>query len=674
MNPARGRAEVGVAAPSLPGTVRDTPLPPCHDNPCADADGSTPRQTSAQRVAGATRATAPTCHSPASVKAPDGARKIVLVGNPNVGKSLFFNAFTGMYVDVSNFPGTTVAVSSGRWGDDLLLDTPGIYGVSSFNDEEAVARDVVMEADAVLNVVDAVHLERDLFLTQQIIDMGLPAVVALNLLDEAESRGIHVDIPELEKRLGVTIIPTVATERRGFSEVEAALAEARPGLVDPQLQERILGLLDRVGCAPEALLVLEGDPVVARRHGLEPMAFRDEIYMDRRRRVNDILAVVVTQPERGLDLRARVGRALLRPLTGIPVLALVLVAMYLIIGVLVAQKLVGFTEGTLMRGWVEPLIRRGVALATGDSGVAYDLLAGQFGVITMTITYVFGLLLPLVVAFYFMLSLLEDSGYLPRIAALTDRLMSAIGLNGRAVIPLILGFGCITMATLTTRILGNERERKIATALMAFAIPCSAQFGVIVALLAAAGGFGMALVYAAIMLLVFGLIGLGMSRYLPGTSTDLLIDLPPLRVPRPLNVLNKTYRKTVGFLREVVLYFAVGAVIISILQITGVLTAAQNALAPFTEVWLRLPREAATAFIMGFVRRDFGAAGLYNLGLTGGSVLVALVTITLFVPCLASVLVMAKERGKLFTALTWFGSIALAFLVGGIIAQIIHFL
>ena len=605
---------------------------------------------------------------------PEGARKIVLVGNPNVGKSLFFNAFTGMYVDVSNFPGTTVTISSGRVGEDTLLDTPGIYGVSSFNEEEAVARDVVMEADVVVNVVDAVHLERDLFLTQQVIDMGIPVVVALNLLDEAESRGIRIDVPQLERLLGVSVVPTVATERRGFPEVQAALAQARPGVSDLHLQERILALLDRVGCAPEALLVLEGDPVVAARHGIKPMSLRDEIYMDRRRRVNHIVRQVVTQPERGLDLRARVGRALLRPLTGIPVLALVLVATYFVIGVLVAQKLVGFTEGTVMRGWVEPAIRSAISVVTGSSGVAYDLLAGRFGVVTMTITYVFGLLLPLVIAFYFVLSLLEDSGYLPRIAVLTDRLMSAIGLNGRAIIPLILGFGCITMATLTTRILGNERERKIATALMAFAIPCSAQFGVIVALLAAAGGFGMALIYVAIMLLVFGLIGLGMSHYLPGTSTDLLIDLPPLRLPRPMNVLTKTYRKTLSFLREVVVYFAVGALIISALQITGVLTEAQSALAPLTVVWLRLPREAATAFIMGFVRRDFGAAGLYNLGLTGGSVLVALVTITLFVPCLASVLVMAKERGKAFTAFIWFGSIAVAFLVGGIIAQIIYFL
>ncbi|MHB0978733.1 MAG: ferrous iron transport protein B [Thermoleophilia bacterium] len=613
------------------------------------------------------------CHGGPAVQAPPGARKIVLAGNPNVGKSLFFNAFTGLYVDVSNYPGTTVSISSGTMGDDVVLDTPGIYGVSSFNDEEMVARDIIAEADIVLNVVDAVHLERDLFLTQQLLDMGLPVVVALNMADEAESRGVSVDVAGLSAQLGVPVIPTVAVTRKGFDRAREALESARVGVSDPVLQDRVLSLLDRVGTKAEALLVLEGDPFVAERHGVEPQGLRDEIYQDRRRRVNDIVAKTVSQRDRSLDLRTRLGHALMRPLTGIPALAVVLWIMYEIIGVLVAQTVVGFTEVTVMQGYVEPVIRS-VVNAVAGGGVAFELLAGEFGVLTLTTTYVLGLLLPLVIGFYLLLSLLEDSGYLPRVAALTDRLMTTIGLNGRAIIPIILGFGCITMATITTRILGNERERRIATALMAFAIPCSAQLGVIVALLAAAGGLGVTLAYAGIMFVVFGLIGVGLARYLPGTSTDLLIDIPPLRLPRPINVITKTYQKTAMFLREVTPYFAAGALILGVLQVTGLLVAAQDALAPLTESWLHLPREAATAFIMGFVRRDFGAAGLYDLGLSGGGILVALVTITLFVPCIASVLVIMKERGRAFTVFTWVGSVLLAFAVGGVIANAISWL
>lgn len=615
-------------------------------------------------------ATARSCHGAPAVEAPAGARRIVLVGNPNVGKSLFFNAFTGLYVDVSNYPGTTVAISSGRMGDDVVLDTPGIYGVGSFNDEETVARDIVMEADIIVNVVDAVHLERDLFLTQQVIDMGIPVVVALNMVDEAEAKGVSVDTAELSRCLGVPVIPTVAVHRQGFDEVRRALDGALPGCSDPILQGRLTALLDRVGTRPEALLVLEGDPYVAERHGVEPMDQRDDVYMDRRRRVNEIVAEVVTQPGGGLDLRTRLGHALIRPLVGIPVLAVTLYLMYEIIGVFVAGTVVGFTEGIVMKGYVEPFLRGVIQQFTGHSGVAYQILAGEFGVVTMTVTYILGLLLPLVIAFYLLLSTLEDSGYLPRIAALSDRLMTAIGLNGRAIIPLILGFGCITMATMTTRILGNERERRIATALMAFAIPCSAQLGVIIALLAAAGGGVIALAYGAIMVVVFGLIGLAMARFLPGTSTELLIDLPPLRLPRPRNVLAKTYHKTAMFIREVSLYFVAGALLLSVLQVTGALQGLQEIMTPLTVGWLELPAQTSSAFVMGFVRRDFGAAGLYDLGLGRVQVLVALVTITLFVPCIASVLIIMKERGKAFTAFTWVGSVVLAFLVGGLVARI----
>jgi ferrous iron transport protein B len=391
--------------------------------------------------------------------------------------------------------------------------------------------------------------------------------------------------------------------------------------------------------------------------------------MDRRRRVNDVLAQVVSQPDLGPSFRRRLGDALVHPLTGIPALALTLFLMYQVIGVFVAGNVVGFTEGVLMVEYVEPFLRDLIAQVTGTSGPVYEILAGEFGVVTMTVTYVLGLLLPLVIAFYLLLSTLEDSGYLPRIAALSDRLMTTIGLNGRAIVPIILGFGCITMATITTRILGNERERRIATALMAFAIPCSAQLGVIIALLGVAGGT-VAFAYAVVMVVVFGLIGRLMAHFLPGRSTDLFIDLPPMRLPRPRNVLTKTWHKTWMFMKEVTLYFAAGALLLSVLSITGALAWLQTALAPLTVTWLRLPADAADAFVMGFVRRDFGAAGFYDLPLTGTQILVALVTITLFVPCIASVLVIMKERGRAFTAFAWLGSIGLAFLVGGIVAQI----
>lgn len=599
-----------------------------------------------------------------------GRRKVVLVGNPNVGKSIFFGTWSGVYVEVSNFPGTTVEVHRGRAGEDAVFDTPGVYGVGSFNDEERVARDVILGADVVVNVVDATHLERDLFLTLQIIDMGLPTVVALNFCDEAEAAGLEIDVPGLAEELGVPVIPAAAVKGRGLREVYEAVDRAVPGRAHPEVEAEVLRLLDRVDSRPEALLVLEGDRVVAERHGVAPLGERERVYLLRRQRVNDLVGRVVNRPEGSRRLRDFLGRLCLEPLTGIPLLFLVLWGCYRFIGVWVAGDVVGLTEDTLLRGHYEPWIRGLVGGWVPEASALGQILVGEFGVLTMTVTYLLGLLLPLVMGFYTALSLLEDSGYLPRLAALLDRLMSSLGLNGRAVIPLILGFGCVQLGTITTRILGSQRERTIATSILNFVIPCSAQLGVIIGMLAAAGARYTA-VYALVIFGCLVVVGTVLHRVIPGESTPLLIDLPPMRWPRPANVLRKVFVRTYFFMREAYLWFAVGALGVSLLQVSGGLAVWQRGFAPLTEGWLKLPREAATAFVMGMVRRDFGAAGLTDLSLSPWQTVVALVTITLFVPCIASLMILFKERGVREAVTIWVGACVLAFGVGGLLAQVV---
>jgi ferrous iron transport protein B len=266
--------------------------------------------------------------------------------------------------------------------------------------------------------------------------------------------------------------------------------------------------------------------------------------------------------------------------------------------------------------------------------------------------------------------MLEDTGYLPRIAALTDRSLMSMGLNGRAIIPLILGLGCVTMGTLTTRILGSKRERFIATALMAIAVPCSAQIAVIAALMAKTGAV-YAGTYLAILFAIFVALGTALHRIMPGQSTDLLIDLPSLRLPRLDNVVRKSGVKVWGFMKEVTVFFLAGAALISTLQVLGVLKWVIRVAAPVTVGWLGLPPQAAAAFVMGFVRRDFGAAGFFTMHLSSAQLLVAMVTITLFVPCIASTMVVLKERGWPFTIGLFASSIGLAFLLGGIIARVV---
>lgn len=597
------------------------------------------------------------------------AKHLVLVGNPNVGKSVFFNALTGKYVDVSNFPGTTVDISTGRFDEYIVEDTPGIYGVSSFNDEEKVARDVIINADLVLNVIDGVHMHRDIFLTQQLIDMGKKVIVAVNLIDEVTKNGIKVNIKKLSEQLGVDAVATSALKGIGMEEIKEKIKDARLGIKTDGVQE----LLDRyVGSEvseAEALLLLEEDEVLSERKGMPLGGMREEIYKSRRLRVDTIIDGVISDSYNGTSTSTKLGRLLLKPITGIPILLAVLAGMFWFIGVFIAQTVVGFTEVTVMEGIYKPFIEAILGFIPKESFFR-SLIIGDFGVFTMIPIYILGLLLPLTVGFYLLMSLLEDSGFLPRIAVLSDKSLSRVGLNGRAIIPLILGFGCVTMATMTTRLLGSRRERVIATFLLGLTIPCSAQFGVIIGLLTPLG-LKYIIAYTLILIIIFGVSGTLLNKFLPGESTQLFIDLPPIRMPQLRNVMKKTLTKTKGFLLEATPIFAIGAVLITVLQYTGALTMIEHAIAPITQLWLKLPEEASIVFIMGIIRRDFGAAGLSRMILSNGQMLVALITITLFVPCVASVIMIFKERSKLEATAIWLGSFVIAFLIGGILARFI---
>lgn len=609
-------------------------------------------------------------HHGAVVDVPASARRIVLVGNPNVGKSVFFNALTGLYVDVSNFPGTTVDIAQGRWGDDLVVDTPGIYGIASFNDEERVARDIIIGADVIINIVDAVHLERDLFLTQQLIDMQIPLVVALNMMDEAEAQGLKVDAELLEDALGVPVVPTTAVRGLGIEEVKAAVHCAREGKQDPVLFSKLALWYGPEVPSRHALLAAEGDDQIAAGAGISAMDAREELYVRRRQRVNDMVSNAVHDARGESAFSERLSHWMLQPLTGIPILAGVLVLLYFLIGYVVAQVVVNFTQGTVMQGIYSPFVRGLVqGVLPADSPIAV-VLVGDFGLLTMTVTLLVGLMLPLVLGFYLALSIMEDTGYLPRLATLVDRALASIGLNGRAIIPMILGLGCVTMATMSTRILGSQRERRIAAALLGLAIPCSGQLAVITAMMAGVGPEYVA-IYGAIVLAVLVATGTALNRLLPGKSTGLLIDLPPLRVPEPANVLRKSFSKVRMFMEDAGSLFAIGSLVLSALQISGGLLALQTVLQPLTVTWLQLPMDSATAFVMGFVRRDFGAAGLLTLDLTPQQTVVEMVTITLFVPCIASVTMLFKERGWREALAVWFGCFVVAFAVGGLVSHVL---
>lgn len=595
---------------------------------------------------------------------------IALVGNPNVGKSLIFNYLSGLYVDVSNYPGTTIEFTQGRYKEFDIFDTPGVYGIGSFSEEENVTREIVLQAEAVLNVVDAVHLERDLFLTVQLIEMGKKVSVLLNFMDEVEALGLTVDAERLSRILGVSVFRTTATKRHGFDRLDDAIESARRGCQDARLHHKLHAMLSLVGSEAEALLILEGDQKIAARHGMRPGIERDAIAIDRRNRVNRIIDDVLVENPGRTRLSTRIGQWAINPWTGVPMVVTALYLIYLFVGRLVAQDLVKFTEVKLGQELWEPWVRWLIAPYISPSSWLGTILMGEFGIVTMTVTYLLFLLLPLVVAFYAALALMEDSGYLPRLATLVDHALNAVGLNGSAVIPLILGFGCVTMATITTRMLGSEREKRIVTAILQFAVPCSAQLAVVAALLSGAG-FSAIMIYSATIFAVFVALGTVLERILPGETTPLLIDLPTMRLPRLDNVIRKTAYRSYYFMKEASSWFFLGALGVGVMQVTGLLEVWQKLLAPVTTGWLQLPREASRAFVMGMVRRDFGAAGLYQMPLTSSQIVVAMVTITLFTPCIASVMVMVKERGLKEAAIVWTGTWIVAFTVAGLLSQLL---
>ena len=599
-----------------------------------------------------------------------GKQKIVLVGNPNVGKSLIFNELSGLSAEVSNYPGTTVEILRGSYQTFEIYDTPGIYGVSSFNDEERVARDVILSGDIIINVVDGNHLERDLFLTQQLIDMGKKIVVLLNFMDEVQLNKIEIDVEKLSFFLGVEIIPLIAIKKVGFDKIHEAVTRAREGIQSKELHSSLHSLLKMVGSQAEALLILEGDETVAERHGVAPGVLRDEIYINRRNRVNYIVNQVIKDNSKFNRFSERLGRIVIHPVTGIPIFIGTLFLAYLFIGDFIAQDVVNFTSVEIGKGYWEPwLIHIFNSFITPGTWLS-DILVGEFGIITMTTTYLLFLLLPLVTSFYVFLAVMEDSGYLPRLATMVDHILTKFGLNGRAVVPLILGFGCVTSATITTRILSSEREKTIATALLQFVVPCSAQLAVIAALMTGAG-FRALMIYIFTIFLVLVLLGTILNKVLHGSPTPLLLELPPIRLPRLENIVRKTFMRSYHFMKEATVWFFVGALAVSIAKIIGFLDLLRELLRPITVYWLQLPGETATAFIMGVVRRDFGAAGLYHLPLTPFQITVALIVITLFVPCIASLMIMIKERGPKVGILIWIGTWIVAFTVGGIVSQII---
>jgi ferrous iron transport protein B len=385
-----------------------------------------------------------------------------------------------------------------------------------------------------------------------------------------------------------------------------------------------------------------------------------DLSMERKSIVHGLLEGVITLPDkRRVTMAERLSNLSVRPLTGVPLLLVVLYfGLYKFVGSFGAGTLVDLLETQGFKEHFNPWITE-VVKGFVPWEIVQELFIGEYGVITLGIRYAVGIILPIVATFFLFFSVLEDSGYFPRLALLVDRLFKKIGLTGRAVIPMVLGFGCDTMATMVTRTLETVRERIIATLLLALAIPCSAQLGVILALLSKTPGA--LLVWGACLLLIFLVVGFLTARLMPGETPMFYMEIPPMRLPQLSNIFTKTYTRMQWYFMEILPLFILASVLLWFGKITHLLDVMVGWMKPIMAA-IGLPGEAAVAFIFGFFRRDYGAAGLYDLqekGLMDGRQLtVAAVTLTLFIPCVAQFLIMKKERGwKVATMIGLFVSV-----------------
>ncbi|MBI4040319.1 MAG: ferrous iron transporter B [Deltaproteobacteria bacterium] len=397
------------------------------------------------------------------------------------------------------------------------------------------------------------------------------------------------------------------------------------------------------------------------------------IALSRQKKINNVVSETVhSKTISARTVTKFLDQFLMHPVLGYGCLAVVLYyCIYQFVGVFAAGTLVDLIETSIFEERINPWVTSWVTTIVPWQ-VVTDLFVGEYGVITLGIRYAAALVLPIVGAFFLMFSVIEDTGYLPRLSYLLDRIFKKIGLNGRAVIPMILGLGCDTMATMVTRVLETKREKIIATLLLALAIPCSAQLGLILALLST-NAKAMVL-WGSVVSLEFLVIGLLAASILPGTKPHFYMEMPPLRLPKLSNVLSKTTARMKWYFLEVFPLFIFASVLIWAGILTGVFQWIVRAIEPLMGV-LGLPSQMAIVMLFGFFRRDYGAAGLFDLQsqhlLTGNQLAIAAITLTLFLPCIAQFLIMKKERGLSMTLVMCTFVFGMAFGTGVVLNQLL---
>ncbi len=643
----------------------------------------------------------------------------VLAGNPNVGKSSIFNRLTGLGVVTANYPGKTVELNMATTTfKDLrigIIDLPGSYALGAVSEDQWVARRAVLDSspDVAVMILDATNLARNLFMTLQFIDLGIPIVAALNLIDEAEKRNIIIDAKKLSRLLGVPVVKTIATTGHGLDElVQTGVDVARNRTEKYRISygEDIEGSIRKLekflsqydfGINPRALaiLLLEEDPEfieIAGRHKNGSLILEEakKTSKEIEKKHGEKTPLRIARERHGLagsiasqvqgDVAPlttdRIWSYTTSPLTGIPLLIGVLGGIFAFM--FYGGNWLSTLFSDLWAKYMSPLIDGGIFFIFGAEHIGKILIWGfDAGILAALAVGI-----PYVLTFYFLLAFLEDTGYLNSVAFLTDRLMHKFGLHGRAIIPLVAGAGCNVPAIIGTRVLTTMRERTIASTLITL-VPCSARTAVILGAVSLFVGWKPAVaIYIIVLALVF-LVGIGLNRVMPGSSTGLVMEMFPFRAPMMSNIFKKTWHRFRDFVFVAFPIVLIGSLVLGTLYETGYLWKLAAPLSPVVEGWLGLPAVAGLTLIFAVLRKELALQLLVTLAVVmygGGAsnlllfmkpaqLFVYALVNTIYIPCVATIAVLGRELGWRRAVSIMVFTIALAILIGGIAFRLIEY-
>ncbi|WP_245747385.1 ferrous iron transporter B [Anaerobacillus alkalidiazotrophicus] len=547
---------------------------------------------------------------------------------------------TGKQVLTANYAGSTVSFAKGEMvgtkGSSSLIDVPGTYSLQATSPAEQVAIDLLEEdVHAIICVLDATNLERNLFLALDLLKRRIPVVFALNLVDVAERKGINIDIKKLEELLGAPLIPTVAVRNIGLSKLVAKSFE-----------------LANNCCPPKQQLFNKGN-------------------LEYNEVAKEIASTVERIEEKEPTLLEKLGNWAMVPFPGVPIAFFVLVlSLGLVVGGGKALRTVFFLP--LLNELYIPFMTSIVSQFISE-GIIYGLLVGEFGVLIKIFEWPIALILPYVFLFYIVLSILEDSGYLPRLGVLMDGLLRKIGVQGSTIIPFIMGYGCAVPAIIGTRAATTMKERLVVAALVTLAIPCTAQTGAFIALLADHSLTLLIFIFLVSFLVIF-IGGLILNKLIKGKIDPLLIEVPNLLLPNVRTLVKKISLRTKHFMIEAVLPMFIGILIAGLVIETGLLSSTGSYVKPIVVDWLGLPEEASIALVLGVIRRELGVLPLLQLDLTLLQMFVGSVVALLYLPCMSVFAILMKEFKSKVALLITISTIIFAFLVGGLINQTVTFI